>query len=279
MKRFPLKRHPLIRKTFLIYCALSLVLLITPPAWTGPARHLVLLPLTLCQRGALWTVRATEQAAHRLTRGWRHAGERQRLRQRVSDLEADLRREQSRRETLQQQLRQFTSLPPDLRRRTVSAHLVGHSTSPLRRIPTFNKGASAGVVRNCPVFWNGVVVGRVLRTGPGSCEVALAGDRDCSIAVRCRRTRVAGILEGLGGRLCKVKYVGRNEDIRVGDEFVTSGLDGIFPPGRPVGTCIRTTSETGEIHRWVEVQTFHDIRRIETVTILLPAPGEKAEAN
>ncbi len=265
---------------FVAYLTLSLILLVTPARWTDPVRHIVLLPLSLFQQATLWAVRGVEAVGRKAVGGWSEASELERLRAEMKELEAQLQKERHLRLRAERTLEQYLTLPEPLRERSVAARLTGVSASPMRRLATFNKGTLAGVRRHAPVFWHGNVLGRVDSAGPGSCSVVLVGDRDCRIAVRCVRSRVSGVLEGLGGTLCKVKYVGRKDEVRVGDRFVTSGLDGVFPAGRFVGTCVESTDETGEIHRWVEVKPAFDLRFVETVSILLeddPEEGEHAD--
>ena len=43
------------------------------------------------------------------------------------------------------------------------------------------------------------------------------------------------IIEGTLGEGCGLKFVKRTEDLQTGDVIVTSGVDGIFPRGLPIG--------------------------------------------
>lgn len=265
-----LKRKSLIRNIFLTYLALSLILLITPPAYTDPLRHLVLLPLSLAQRVVLTLARLTDSAARKLAltpdRG-------QELQQHVTRLEAQLQQEIQRRELAEKQLEQYQLLPPGHRHRTVLARVSAFGPSPLSHTATITKGALHDIAPNSPVFWNGAVAGRVTSAQPATAQIILIGNPGFRLAVRCVRTRVQGILEGIGDR-CIVKYVGRSEDVKPGDTFVTSGLDAIFPAGYLVGRCTRANNETGEIHQWIELQPACDIRRIETIAVAVPSDEE-----
>ena len=67
------------------------------------------------------------------------------------------------------------------------------------------------------------------------------------MGVRCARTRVQGVLKGIGGGKAQVDDLGAQADVRVGDLFVTSGMDGVFPPGLLVGECAEVSAEAGAI--------------------------------
>ena len=265
-----LKHRSLLTKIFLAYLALSLLLLLTPARYTDPLRHLVLLPLGLAQRAVLSLSRLADNAARKRLAPTPDSPEH--LRQRLTQLQAQLQREIQRRETAEKQLEQYQLLPPDRRRRTVLAHVSAFGASPLRHTATIAKGTLDHIAPNQPVFANGVVAGRVISAQPATAEIILIGNPRFRLGVRCVRTRVQGILEGTGRR-CIVKYVGRTEDVKPGDLFVTSGLDAIFPPGHLVGHCTQAGNQSGEIHQWIELQPACDIRRLEAVAVALPDPS------
>ncbi len=79
------------------------------------------------------------------------------------------------------------------------------------------------------------VVGRVSAAYPTSSQVLLITDQSFSAGVVSAKSRVEGILKGLGRSECGVYYIPRDEKIEVGEWFYTSGEDRIFPRGLPVG--------------------------------------------
>jgi len=271
MKRFPRRLSPFLR-AFLLYVGLSVALLLLPPSWTGPARHAALWPYTLAQRGFTKMTRAAGDAV-RLAAAGPTTAEVKSLRERLAALEAALARESYLRRKAEARLEHFMALGTPERGRSVLAALAAYDPSPLRRRAVFDRGSSDGIARNCPVLWRGAVLGRVVSVGPASCTVALIGDPNCRVAVRSVRTQVQGVLEGLGGTRCVIKYVERTADVRTGDRFVTSGLDGIFPPGYLAAICTEAGGVTGEPHKWVEARPACDPRRIEEAAILLPSEG------
>jgi len=269
MKGIPRRLGPAQRR-FLLYLGLSLLMLLLPSAWTGAARHAALWPFTLAQRGTVRTTRAAVSVLRRIGAGGAPAEEVERLRKRVAALEAQLARETYLRRRAEARLEHFLGLPPEERARGLLASLAGYDPSPLRCRAVLDRGAADGVRRNCPVLWQGAVLGRVVSVGPASCTVALVGDPDCRIAVRSERTQAQGILQGLGGGRCVIKYADRTADVQPGDRFLTSGLDGIFPAGHLVAVCTDVAAGTGEPHKWVEAEAACDPWRVEDATILLP---------
>jgi rod shape-determining protein MreC len=91
------------------------------------------------------------------------------------------------------------------------------------------------------------------------------------MGVRCARTRVQGVLRGAGGGEAQVDDLSAQPgDLLVGDQFVTSGMDGLFPPGFLVGECAQVSGEAGGIFQWVLVKPAYDPALLEDAVILLP---------
>ena len=270
MKFLSLKTNPALLKTFVIYLAVSLILMIAPARCTAPVRGVVLYPFTLLQQVVLRAVRGVGGAGRKVSGLWRADREAVRLRERVSELEARLAEETARRKSAEARLAQLAPIPAEIQSRVVPATVVGFDPAPLRRVALLNRGSRSGIVVNSPVLWRGHVVGRVESADPLRSRAVLLGDPECRVAVRCARSRARGILEGIGAGMCIVKYVDLLADVKPGDRFVSSGLDGIFPAGHPVGECTRASTESGEIFMRVDLRPALDITRLDEVAVLLP---------
>ena len=79
------------------------------------------------------------------------------------------------------------------------------------------------------------LVGQVHRVYPWASEVTLITDREQVIPVQVVRNGLRAVIFGLGydGAL-EVRYMPVNADVEKGDLLVTSGIDGVYPPGLPV---------------------------------------------
>ncbi len=76
-----------------------------------------------------------------------------------------------------------------------------------------------------------------------------------------------GILKGRGEQLLVLDYIYPTSGIREGDEVITSGLDGIFPEGIPVGKVERVLSTPG-IFLTVEVRPYFSLKTLRFVGII-----------
>jgi rod shape-determining protein MreC len=101
-------------------------------------------------------------------------------------------------------------------------------------------------------------------------KVQLITDAAAGTAVLVQRTRVQGILLGRGSELCSLEYVSTLDDVKDKDLLVTSGLDGIYPKGLPVGRVGELGPRAGLLQT-ITVVPRVEFNRLEEVLVLLQA--------
>jgi rod shape-determining protein MreC len=150
--------------------------------------------------------------------------------------------------------------------KAVGARIIGTRMDPKGlQLVTIDRGSDDGVRKMMPDDTTGGVLGRIHTLGPRSADVLLLSDRNSSIAVRVERSRARANVRGQGAPgPCKLEYALRSDDLIEGDELVTSGTDGVFPRGLPVG-----------LYQAAEVVPVVDVNRVEEVAVLVAtdAPG------
>ncbi len=73
----------------------------------------------------------------------------------------------------------------------------------------------------------------------------------------------------------ELRYLRTGVDVRDGDQLVTSGLDGLFPPGLPVGT-VRSVESGSSMFVRVLVEPAAHVERTRLLLILLAEPQVQA---
>lgn len=97
-------------------------------------------------------------------------------------------------------------------------------------------GADHGVRTGNPVIDDVGVVGQVTRVFKTTAEVTLLTDKDQSIPIQIVRNGLRGVaFGGADPGTLDLRFMAANADVENGDVAVTSGLDGLYPPGLPVG--------------------------------------------
>lgn len=119
------------------------------------------------------------------------------------------------------------------------AEVIAQDLSLVFKTVIVDKGARAGFYKDMPIIKPAGLVGRVIATSATTAQVLLITDINSAVPALIESTRVKGIVKGLGDGNLSLEYVKSDEDIKVGDFVVTSGLGGVYPNGIPVGT-VRT---------------------------------------
>jgi len=104
---------------------------------------------------------------------------------------------------------------------------------------TLDKGSADGVaVNNAVISDRGYLL--VVEAGPTSCKVMTILHPSFNAAGVVSRTRENGILNGnttyATDGLCTLTNLERSTETRAGDQVITTGLGGVFPPDLLVGT-------------------------------------------
>ncbi|HXN47338.1 MAG TPA: rod shape-determining protein MreC [Bryobacteraceae bacterium] len=121
--------------------------------------------------------------------------------------------------------------------KTLPARVIGLSTSASSRVVFIDRGSLGGVMRGMAVITPDGIVGKVIAAYPTASQVLLLTDPTFAAGVISQKHRVRGTLVGLGQTSkCMVEYIQNEEKVDAGEWFYTTGDDGVFPKGLPVGT-------------------------------------------
>ena len=126
------------------------------------------------------------------------------------------------------------------RTKTVLAEILYTPRDPFNHKITLNKGSQHHIQLGQAVIDDKGIVGQVTQLYPWSSEVTLLTDRDHSVPVQVARNSLRSVVSGTGKNdQLEVRYLSVNTDIQKGDQLVTSGIGGVYPPGIPVATVLR----------------------------------------
>ena len=82
-----------------------------------------------------------------------------------------------------------------------------------------------------------------------------------------QKSRIRGILKGVGEKGFVLHYVLKNADVQVGDEIVTAGIGGVFPSGIPLGQVSKVYKRRLGMFQDIEVTPHVDFQKLEFVLI------------
>ena len=157
--------------------------------------------------------------------------------------------------------------------RVIATDILG----PLRTV-TIGSGKNDGVRVSAPVVNAEGVVGRVVEVYGHFSRVLLLVDPNSSIDGVVKRTGARGIIQGISDKerlRCRFAFSLKSEDIRVGDEVVTSGLGQQFPPGLRLGHIGEFSRTKYGIFHEAVVQPATDVTRLNELLIVLNGKGAR----
>jgi rod shape-determining protein MreC len=230
--------------------------------------------------------RATTAVGQAFTASWqemallfRARDENVALRARVRQLQQDLDR-LGEVQLENERLRRLLDFRGTLRGKILTARVIGRDATGRPRTLVIDRGERDGVSKGAAVLAPEGVVGHVFLVSRRAARVLLINDQSSGVDALVQRTRARGIVQGTEDGRCILKYAKRTEDVQVGDAVVTSGLEGIFPKGLPVGMVTAVDRAGQGLFQSPEVEPSVAFDELEEVLVPLAAvePEEEGEA-
>ena len=107
--------------------------------------------------------------------------------------------------------------------------------SPFLKSVILNKGFNSGLKKGMPVLKGPYFVGRITEVNYLSSRVLLISDLNSKIPVLIEPRGYQAIMSGTGGDLALLDFLPKNHQLEAGNLVYTSGTDGIFFEGIPIG--------------------------------------------
>ena len=210
------------------------------------------------------------------------AAENEQLKQRLTEMESELHNARLQ-ATENDRLKALLDLRDQGTYQTVPARVIARDPSIWFNTITISKGSSSGVKVNMPVVSATGIVGRVITVSPWSSQVMLVTDEKAGAGAVVGQLGQSGALGSVRGRpdlgLIEMRYVSGLEQVTVGDFVVTTGQDGIYPPGLNVGEIVDVKNGTATQPHQILIRPGARLDRLEEVAVLLyQAPQRTAPA-
>ncbi len=133
-------------------------------------------------------------------------------------------------------------------------------------------GAEQGLAKHMAVINDRGLIGKVFYTSNSNSTVQSLLDRNLGAAVRLANCRANGITRWAGGNLLIVDGIPASTTVRLDEEVITSGLDGIFPAGIMVGKVSSTRKIPESLFLQVLVEPSVNFSRVEEVFAVISKP-------
>lgn len=168
-----------------------------------------------------------------------------------------------------ERLKALLSLKGKLPAPSLAASIIGEDGAPWFKTLIIDRGESDGFQEGMPVVASDGVVGQIVKVSGNSSRVLLITDHSSAIAAVLQRSRARGVVRGAGSGRLTLEFAIREDDVKVGDQIITSGIGGTFPKGVPIGEVTMVKKGEYGIFQTVEVRPAVMISRLEEVLVLL----------
>ena len=153
------------------------------------------------------------------------------------------------------------------------AKAILDKNSPFLKSIVINKGTKSGFKKGMAVLKDNFLIGRIVEVNYFSSRVLLVNDLNSKIPVILDPNESQAILVGNGDEFLTLSYLPDGFIANEGDTVFTSGKDGFFLPGIPIGKT--EINENGELF----VKLFADINQISVVRTVKTIKAKGRERN
>ncbi|HOB61324.1 MAG TPA: rod shape-determining protein MreC [Candidatus Competibacteraceae bacterium] len=157
--------------------------------------------------------------------------------------------------------------------RVLIAELLAVDFDPYRHHILLNRGRKHGISVGQPVLDQHGVIGQIVHADPLTSTAILITDPNHALPIQLNRTGLRTLARGTGNfQELDLPHIPNNEDVKVGDLLVTSGLGGRFPRGYPVGTVTKVEFDPGSPFARIIAKPIAQLDRIREVMLLESEP-------
>lgn len=176
-----------------------------------------------------------------------------------------------------QQLHELLQSSPVINHvRLLAAQVLAVNTNPFHQELILNKGTHHNAFVGQAVLDAYGIMGQVIEVSPYTCRIMLLTDPRSGIPIKNSRTGQRGILTGRGN-IAHLDWIDMpaTADIKIGDLLMSSGLDGRYPVGYPVGVVSKVNPYTNDQFLQIHVTPSAHIDSSEQVLLIWSDKKEK----
>jgi rod shape-determining protein MreC len=209
------------------------------------------------------------------------AAENEQLKERLAQAQRDLHAARQA-EAENERLKALLGLNEKIDVQSVPARVIARDPSVWFNTITINRGTSSGVALNMPVVTGGGIVGRVITVSPWASQVMLITDEKAGAGAVVGQLGQSGALGSVRGRadlgvgVIEMRYVSGLEQVEIGDYVMTTGQDGIYPPGLNVGKVVDVKKGSATQAHQILIQPGAQLDHLEEVAVLLYQPPQRS---
>jgi rod shape-determining protein MreC len=154
----------------------------------------------------------------------------------------------------------------------IPATVIRRGNTLLNPTILIDRGSSDGLREGLGVASADGALGQIVHITPGISKVLTLHHTDAGIGAMLQTSRVQGVVSGTGKGTSIMRFVSRFDPVILGESVVTSGLDGAFPKGIPIGKVSAVRRDASEMFQTVDIVTNVNMNTVEDVIVFLMPP-------
>ena len=148
---------------------------------------------------------------------------------------------------------------------SITTKVLVDKKSPFLKSVILNKGFNSGLKKGMPVLDGSYFIGRITEANYLSSRVLLISDLNSKIPVLIEPMGYRAIMSGNGEKPALLEFLPKNHQLEVGSLVYTSGTDGIFFPGIPIG-------RVELIEKKFHIKFFSDLNQLYLANVITSKP-------
>lgn len=168
-----------------------------------------------------------------------------------------------------ERLRDLLGFKQSLAQPAVAARIIAKDPSSWFNTVIIDKGAADGLTKGLPAVTAHGIAGQLVEVSTHQSKLMLIIDRSSAVDALVQRSRVRGVVKGTSQEECTLDYVMPEDDIREGDRIISSGFDGVYPKGIPIGTVSAVLGQGKDFFKEMRIAPSVDFNKLEEVLIIL----------
>jgi len=134
-----------------------------------------------------------------------------------------------------------------------------------------DKGEDDGIEVGAGVVSNGIIIGKVKEVKKNLSKVCIITTKDCKLAVTIQNLdKTTGVAMGELGLTIKMEFIPQTEEVKIGDNIITSGLEENIPRGLVIGKVSEVNKESNELWQIATIEPIENLDNIVIVSIIIP---------
>lgn len=165
-------------------------------------------------------------------------------------------------------LKGILGMASELEADIIGARVIANDPYAEFKTITIDQGYKNGVSKNMVVVGRKGLIGKIGEVAYRTSKVLLINDLNNSADAMDIRSRVRALMVGRYNKV-ELEYLHRTSDVKDGDAIITSGLDGVYPKGIPIGVIKNTKIDPHGIFQEAEVEPLEDFNALEEVAVIV----------